>query len=609
MGSYKRQLLSGFALVVIGILAGSFVLYRGTVQETILEQARDTALKQLRTAEYALRQARDTRSEPDVRDMLLELARRSNARLSLINVEGKIIVDTGLQPSRWAKIGSRLGLPEIKEADEEGTGDSIRYSPELHVKFLFVARKIEGLAGMEDGFLRLGKPYAPLLQRMDQVRSWFLVLVAGALLLLVPVYLFLNRRLNREIGRITQEVEAIGRHEGRASYATLREFVPMIRSVNKISEQTRDYLQQLSMQRDEGDAIINGLEAGVAVLDPHGRVRRYNRAMAEIVHSQQDLTGRKPIEFIPSTELQDAVEEMLESQKADSGCSLYVTFYNQSHFEAALLPVVLEQFREMELLLVLHDVTELKRLEQARKDFVANISHELRTPITSIKGYTETLHHSPPKDSETLHSFMNIVSRNVDNLERLVDNLIHLSRAEATEESDATLDEEVDLAQVLEAAWQVCAPIALRRGVELDRELPETESPCILGNKDHLIRALLNLLDNAIKYSPEGGRITVRVRDLAERWQVEVEDDGAGVPPGVQSRIFERFYRGETGRSGNVGGTGLGLSICKHILQRHGGEITVESPIPGDVKGARFAFTLAKHRQRTESSDEERAHE
>jgi two-component system phosphate regulon sensor histidine kinase PhoR len=300
---------------------------------------------------------------------------------------------------------------------------------------------------------------------------------------------------------------------------------------------------------------------------------------------------------------------MLNHQEKRARRSLYVTFYDQSHFEAALLPVVFEEDRKMELLLVLHDVTELKRLEQARKDFVANISHELRTPITSIKGYTETLLHSPPKEEETLGSFMGIVARNVDNLERLVDNLIHLSRAEATEESDAPLDEEVDLAQVLEAAWQVCAPIARRRGVELHRELPETESPRVLGNKEHLIRALLNLLDNAIKYSPEGGRITVRIRDLPERWQVEVEDEGAGVSPGVQSRIFERFYRGETGRSGNVGGTGLGLSICKHILQRHGGEITVESPVPGDVEGARFAFTLAKHRQRTESSGEERAHE
>ena len=606
MGTYRRQLLTGFAIVVLGVLAGSYGLFRGTVQETVLEQARDAAREQLRTAEYALRQAEGNGpSERSVQERLLELSRRGNVRLSLVNAEGEILVDTGVQPSQLAELGPQLDSPEIREAERQGMGHSLRYSPEVHLKFLFVARKVEDLAGMEKGFLRLGKPYATLLQRTETARLRFFWLVAGALLLLTPVYLFLNRRLDSEIGRITHEVEAIGRHAGQASYATLREFVPMIRSINKISEQTRDYLHQLSLQRDEGDAIINGLEDGVAVLDTRGRVRRYNRAMAEIVHSQQDLTGRKPIEFIPSTELQDAVEEMLNHQEKRARRSLYVTFYDQSHFEAALLPVVFEEDRKMELLLVLHDVTELKRLEQARKDFVANISHELRTPITSIKGYTETLLHSPPKEEETLGSFMGIVARNVDNLERLVDNLIHLNRAEAMDESSGALNEEVDLVQVLEAAWQVCAPLAKRRGVDLEREVPEEERPYVLGNKEQLIRVLLNLLDNAIKYSPEDAGIIVRIRDLGEQWQVEIEDGGPGVSPGLQSRIFERFFRAESGRSGGVSGTGLGLSICKHILQRHGGEIAVESPVPGDVEGARFAFTLAKYRRRTESSGEE----
>jgi two-component system phosphate regulon sensor histidine kinase PhoR len=609
MGSYKRQLLIGLAFVTIAVLAGSYGMFRGTFRETVLEQARDGAREQLRTSEYSLRQAGETLSQGTAREMLLELARRGNMRLSLLNAKGEIVADTGLQPSGLTDVGSQLGTPEIEEADQRGTGYSIRYSPELHVKFLFVARKIEDLAGMDEGFLRLGKPYAPLLLRSDRARDRFFWLVGGTLLLLVPVYLFLSRRLVREVGRITREVEAIGRQEGRSSSTTLQEFVPMIRSLNRISEQTRDYLQQLSVQRDEGEAIFNGLEDGVAVLDSEGGIRRYNRAMADIVRSKQDLKGRKPIECIPSTELQEAVEEMLARQEKDAelGRSLYVTFYNQSHFEVTLLPIEFEQARAMEIILVLHDVTELKRLEQARKDFVANISHELRTPITSIKGYTETLLYSPPRDREALRSFMSIVDKNVDNLDRLVDNLINLTKAESWEEGNGQA-EEVDLVQVLDAVWQVCAPLAQQKGITLNRELPDIE-PYVLGNKEQLIQVVLNLLDNAIKYSPEGEQIEARIRDLGEQWLVEVEDNGPGVPPGLQSRIFERFYRAETGRSGSVSGTGLGLSICKHILQRHGGEITVESPVSGDVGGARFAFTLAKHRQLTESSGEERAHE
>ena len=598
MLSYKRQLLAGLALVLIGVLVGGYLLFRSAVEDAVLQQTRKAAEEQLKTAAYALRHA----EQGSVEERLHALGRRSNARLSLIDAEGRILVDTAFSASESGE--AKGEMPEIEEASRGVTGHSIRYSPRVHLVFLFVAREVEGIGGVEKGYLRLGKAYGPLRDRIAERTYRFLGLIGIGLVLLLPAYSFLHRRLSRELDRITREVETIGSHAGHTSHATLSEFSPLIKSINKISQQTRDYLEQLSVQRDEGEAIFNGLADGVAVIDSAGRIRRYNRAMTEIVRSRQDLSGRLPIECIPSTELQDAVEEMLESQKADSGRSLYVTFYNQSHFEAVLLPIVFEQSRAMEVMLVLHDVTDLKRLEQARKDFVANISHELRTPITSIKGYTETLLHSPPKEGQALSSFLRVVEKNVENLERLVDNLVHLSRAEAAEDSEGALTEEVGLSQVLDAAWQVCAPLAQRKGVGLDQRVPETEEPFVLGNKEQLIRVVLNLLDNAIKYSPEGGRIEVRIQDLGDQWQVVVEDEGPGVSPGLQSRVFERFYRGETGRTGVVGGTGLGLSICKHILQRHRGEITVESPVPGGVEGARFAFSLAKHRPLTEPSGE-----
>ena len=609
MGTYRKRLFAALLLFLIVFLIGGFILLEKTVRETVLEHTRDTAREQLRTAIYALRHTADSPSEQEVRNKLRKLGRRSNARLSLLNAEGKVIEDTAVPPSRLKEFGAQISGIEIEKAGRKGEGSSIRYSPAVHLKFLFVAREVEDLAGLEKGYLRLGKPYDPLQEKIQEATFRYFWLVLGALFLLIPVYLFLSRRLNREIGRITRDVEGLGRGMGQVSSARLREFVPLIRSINKISEQTREYLQQLSLQRDEGEAIFNGLDDGGAVLDSEGRIRRYNRAMADMVRSKQDLKGKKPIECIPSTELQEAVEEMLARQEkdTDAGSSLYVTFYTQSHFEVTLLPIFFKQARAMEMILVLHDVTELKRLEQARKDFVANISHELRTPITSIKGYTETLLYSPPRDPEALRSFMSIVDKNVDNLDRLVDNLINLTKAEAREESNGQT-EEVSLVQVLDAVWQVCAPLAQQKEIQLNRELPDTE-PYVLGNKEQLIRVVLNLLDNAIKYSPEGERVEARIRDLGEQWQVEVEDSGPGVPPGLQARIFERFYRGETGGSSIANGTGLGLSICKHILQRHGGEIVVESPVSGGIQGAKFSFALAKHQLRKETGDEDSAHE
>ncbi|MEF8823777.1 MAG: ATP-binding protein [Desulfohalobiaceae bacterium] len=595
MLTYRQQLLVGLVLILLGVLIGGYSLFRGALEDAVLEQARDAAQEELRTAVYALRRMEAASSQENVRERLHELGRKSNARLTLLDEEGRIRVDTAVSSRDRDKVDSES--PEIEEAAGGGIGNSLRYSPSVHLTFLFVAREVEGIGGLEKGYLRLGKSYGPLKDRIAEGLYRFWGVLAIALVLFVPVYYYLSRRLTRELDRITGDVESMGRHAGRASEATLHEFAPMVRNINKISEQTHDYLQKISMQRDEVEAILNGMADGVALLDSWGRIRRYNRAMSEIVRSQQDLTGRMPIECIPSTELQDQVEELLASQETNGGRSLYVTFYNQSHFEVTLLPIVFEEAGSSELILVLHDVTELKRLEQARKDFVANISHELRTPITSIKGYTETLQHSPPTDSQTLSSFMGILARNVENLDRLVDNLIHLSRAEASEESGSFLEEEVELVQVLDAAWQVCAPLAQRKNLVLEKSVPEGAVPAVRGNKEQLIRVMLNLLDNAIKYSPEGERVELRITDLGTQWQVMVEDGGAGIPPGQQTRIFERFYRGETGRSGSVEGTGLGLSICKHIVQRHGGHIDVESPVPGGVHGARFFFNLAKYRQ------------
>ena len=605
MLSYRQQLLAGFALVVIGVLVAGFFLFRGTVEEAVLKQARDSAREQLRTVAHALQQSTDKAAERSLRVRLRELGRLSNARLTLLDSQGRIVADTALSDSQLEEGDFFSHKTEIDRADQGEVGGSIRYSPAVHLKFLFVAQRVERVGELEAGYLRLGKSFDPLQERITRWTFRFFWLLAVAAVLSLPACFFLNRRLSREIVAITRDVENIGEPDKEASEASLREFVPMVRSINRISERTRQYLRELSMQRDEGEAVINGLDDGVAVLDQAGRVRRYNRAMTHIVRSRLDLAGRKPIELIPSTELQDAVEEILARREAHRGRSLYVTFYDQTHYEATLLPTLFEQEGSVEIILVLHEVTELKRLEQARKDFVANISHELRTPITSIKGYTETLLHSPPADPQTLASFMSIVARNVDNMDRLVDNLLHLSRAESSEDEGRAREEEVDLSQVLETARQVCAPLIQGKGLELEEQLPEGTVPLVLGNKEQLIRVALNLLDNAIKYSFEGGRIELRISDQGEHWRVEIEDHGTGIPPGVQGRIFERFYRGETESSGTASGAGLGLSICKHIVHRHDGEITVESPVPGELQGARFTFFLPKHKDTREASGKE----
>jgi len=269
-----------------------------------------------------------------------------------------------------------------------------------------------------------------------------------------------------------------------------------------------------------------------------------------------------------------------------------ISVFQERYFHVAIIPAVFRAGQGCETIVVFHEVTELKRLEQVRKDFVANISHELRTPLTSIKGYTETLLSDPDQDPETLKSFMGVIQRNVNNMTHLLENLLHLARLESSE-TERSLGP-VDVQTALSVAWEVCEAMAGEKDVQASSTVPGA-SVRVQSTHEQLVRVLVNLLENAIKYSPKGGRIAVSAADRGSEWEISVQDEGPGIPKQDQRRIFERFYRGEKDRNGlKVSGTGLGLAICKHIVLKHGGRIWVESPVPGELVGSVFRFSLPK---------------
>ncbi len=598
MRSHNKQFLALLFLLAIAILTGGHYLHQDWAQRTVMEQARRSGLEQLHTAVYVLQQLGASPAEEEVSQQLQELARRANVRFTLMNAQGEILADTALRARDVAGLASRGDRPEMVEAEETGLGTSVRYSTELHLEFLYMAMAVRDLAGMESGYLRLGQPYAPLRDRMEGFGFPFFLMGFGVLALSGAAAFLLGRRLKGEIFRISSSLDSLEQHGGSVRHGFLRELHPLVRSVNNASKRVQRYLQQGSQQREELETMLNSLEDAVAVLDSEGKVRRYNQAMTRISSAKKDLIGRRPIEFISSPELQDTVQQMLQ-QRRETGKSLLLTLHEDSYYEAMVLPMLYRWGGTQEVVLMLHDVTEIKRLDQVRRDFVANISHELRTPITSIKGYTEILLQSPPREEQTLQSFVRIIDRNVDNLSTLVDNLTRLSIAESAE--GGSVQEEVDLVEAMETAWRVCEPLAHKKGVAADWSIPE--QAVVTGNRDLLTRAIINLMDNAIKYSPDGERIGLEIQDLGSWWQVGVADNGPGVPPRLKPRIFERFFRGEGDKS-KMSGTGLGLSIFKHIVHRHGGRIELESPISGKVKGSRFLFTLRKHAPHKQDSPE-----
>ena len=339
---------------------------------------------------------------------------------------------------------------------------------------------------------------------------------------------------------------------------------------------------------------------GVVVVDPVGKVVLCNRAAQDLfgLSLVQDWRGKPVLAFSRNPVLPELLREVTNRRPGDLPVTREIESEGKTHrhLTVSAMPVYAENSAVSGYVLVFHDLTQLKRLESMRADFVANVSHELRTPLTAIKGYAETLLSGALKDSETAMRFLTIIDRHSERLSRLIDDLLTLSNLELGK-TDLRRDE-IALTQLTDEVFEVVREKAERGEVSLLQEIPP-DLPTLLGDGDRLHQVLLNLLDNAIKYTPAGGTVTVTARtvqgskfkvqspqgidtdvELEGEWiEIAVTDTGCGIPAADIPRLTQRFYRVDKARSRELGGTGLGLAIVKHIVQAHGGFFQIESQV------------------------------
>ena len=329
---------------------------------------------------------------------------------------------------------------------------------------------------------------------------------------------------------------------------------------------------------------------GVAVIDAHERLVFCNRAFSEILNiDSKSSEGRPLIEVVRNSELTGLIRKALDGEEGLQS-DIVTGIVLQQSFSVTAAPVkALEPFPSQKpsgAVVVLHDVTELRRLERVRQDFVANVSHEFKTPLTAIQGFAETLLGGALEDPKNNRRFLEIMRDHANRLARLTDDLLKLARIEA-----GKLELEFSPVGVIEFIER-CAETALmkasRKQITLDIEIPPGLPP-VRGDASLLRDVLQNLVDNAIQYTPPGGRIRVSARVNSNEMVIEVADTGIGIPLIDQERIFERFYRVDAARSREAGGTGLGLSIAKHIIDAHDGRLWVESTVG---EGSRFSFSI-----------------
>jgi two-component system phosphate regulon sensor histidine kinase PhoR len=405
------------------------------------------------------------------------------------------------------------------------------------------------------------------------------VLAAGVAILFTS--LWLDRRLFEPASRLIAGAQNLA--SGRASRVAVPdedELAPLALALNRLAATAEQQVEAVSQERDHLQEILASMSEGVLVVGPDGRAQLINPAFYRLFDLAGDFAGRPALEIIRHPGFARLIEETLRSRQPQSA---QISLSSPERRTLLLASAVLSA-GERGAVVAARDTTELTRVADMRRDFVANVSHELKTPLAAIRGYAETLRDGALDEPPTARRFTDRILSQCRRLQELLADLLILSRLEG----DAALEREpVSLDAIARHAVELLTPAAREKGVEI--ELCEEPVPPVPGDAGNLERLLLNLLDNAIKYNRPDGRITVRVARCGGEAMLEVSDTGIGIPPESIPRIFERFYRVDKGRAREEGGTGLGLAIVKHIAQAHGGQVDVESRVG---RGSTFRVRL-----------------
>jgi len=506
-------------------------------------------------------------------------------RVTIIAADGTVLGDTDLDADGLRRIENHAGRPEVIQAMRTGEGQAIRFSTTLTERMLYIARRIDPHDPTR-GVIRVAVPLTVVGREQEALRGPILAAALLSVAAAAAFGWFAARRPARrleEMARAATEIAA-GRMGARAEQLGQDEVATLARSLNRMAAQLEERLALLSRERNQLRMVLDGMVEGVLLTDPTGRILLANGAFERIFAALPPVEGRRPLEVARVPALQEAVEAAL---RADLPVTREIVLAGaEDKVIRASLASIKEAGSMAGAVAVFHDITEIRRLEQVRSEFVANVSHELRTPLTAIKGYAETLREGGLRDPERAGEFVEVIHRHAERLRALIEDLLDLS---AVEQGEARLSlAPVPLREVVTQVEGVIRPLADGKRQSLTISLPD-DTPAPVADRDRLGQVLINLLDNAVKFTPVGGTITLSARSGEGRVTIAVADTGVGIPPADLGRVFERFYRVDRSRDRREGGTGLGLAIAKHLTQAMGGTIEVMSE-PGS--GTTFRVIL-----------------
>lgn len=583
-----RQLFPAFLAITVFVLLVTIWGVGRVYRINSLEKTRDSLRIECHYIKTLISETNTFHDTETLQRQCEYLSRGTGRGIVVTRPNGDILVNTSRQSQPTLSV---VGLPEFQMARDnpEGVGVDRRELPDQHSLVMFYMERIVsssrtvGYVGVSSVVDRSDTHMHGIFSNILYI-ALLIALAAGGMSFLVAW------QINRPIGQMTEMANKLSKgklHSWSMNSTSIREFETLTQALRGMSEELHQRLLSETRQLKELEAMFGSMVDAVLVIDCNEVILRSNHAAAELFHSKRsEMSGRSILEVIRNTQLHQFIRKTLSRNTAQEE-DIIIHDSEVRYLRATGTALVLDDTQVIGALIVLHDVTQLHKLERIRRDFVANVSHELKTPITAIKGFVETLMEGAVEDPETAIRFLRISLKHTNQLHAVIEDLLSLSRIEQETGNGVIALSSGRIDDVVQAAVATCMKKAVERNVRLT--ISGEKNIVTKMHTSLLQQALINLIDNAVKYGKSNSVVEVHVKLTEKTVMIEVHDQGPGIPSEHIPRLFERFYRVDKSRSRALGGSGLGLAIVKHIIQSHQGTVTVKSELH---KGTTFTIML-----------------
>lgn len=568
-----------FGLVTVG----SVLYYQ--FQSFLFDNVKESLKQSVELAEQSLDKQKVLLNDAAyLKNYVDEVSHISKCRLTIIDINGKVLADSEVPIGQLASVENHLHRPEVQESIHNGFGFNVRQSATIGQDLLYTSKLLK-LGNREAGFLR----FAVFAEETDRMLNTarILFLSGGLLVLIISALLvtFLARKINRNLNQVIEKARDIasGDLSVKIQVDSNDELSLLGNSLNEMASKISEHLQESARERHDLNTVLSSINEGIIAIESSKKIIFFNeKALKLLNNASRDIMGQYYYQVIRNQHLISLLNNFFEKPFLISD---EIEVDNHRTLEIVINPFSIQHQRRKGVVVVLRDISHYKKLEKIRRDFVANVSHEFKTPLAAIRGYAETLLDWALEDSNVNRKYVKKVVKQSEFLENLVTDLLQLARIERLQNIELKA---FDPIPVIQDVLNEYSEMAQSNRIDIHSDL-QTNQHKILGDPEMFRSIIANLVDNAIKYTPVEGGVWVSAQINAKFGIFSVKDTGIGIPLNEQERVFERFYRVDKGRSRAIGGTGLGLSIVKHLAELQQAEVWLQSePNKGSCFSVKF---------------------